>query len=107
MEAVYKDDLHLVYRVEVELISILRGDVLPVDRVMLLLSFSYQSCGETSRGGPEDAPPCEGLPFKTIVREMRRSALAALGDWHIRFRLYYESCPLELASMVVPPRVRA
>ena len=75
---------------------------------MAALELLLWTCGCASRGGPADELPCDGLPFEHIVAKLRTSTLNAYGDFHVRFRIHYESLPPYLTMIVVAkPRATA
>ena len=64
--------------------------------------------GRISWRGGADEQPSDGLPFIDICKSLRSSVIEAVGEWHLRFRVYYESDPLNLIRMVIKkPRAEA
>ena len=98
----FGDNLELIRKVETSFGCILQGRRLPNDEAMPLIEFLMWSCGHAVRGGPTDKPKSHGVPYSEIVRHVRTSTLAAIGDWHIRFRMHYNSDPPQLVLLVHP-----
>ena len=108
MYTIFSADMELIARVERSLVLILFGQRLRDDLAMPALEFLNWSCGVASRGGGTDEQPSDGLPFVDICKSLRSSVIEAVGEWHLRFRVYYESDPLNLIRMVIKkPRAEA